>query len=53
MTKTLEIYRNNKGIVLNKKYHLGFDGNIKFHNGTNKDIFFMHVLGFHFFYLKN
>ena len=51
--KTLELYRNNKGIVIKNKYHFGNDGKNEFHYINNKDIFYIHLLKFHFFYLKN
>ena len=50
---TFEIYRNKKGIVLFKKYQFGFDEKTEYHKINNKDIFYIHFLNFHFFYLKN
>lgn len=48
-----KLYSNKQGIVFLKKYCFGYDGKFEFHKVINKDIFYIHFLLFHFYYLKN
>lgn len=48
----IALYSNRKGITILKKYCFGFDGKTEFYKVNNKDIFYIHLLNFHFYYLK-
>ena len=48
----ITLYRNKKGITILKKYCIGFDNKTEFHKIINKNIFYIHLLNFHFYYLK-
>lgn len=50
--KTIEIYRNKKGFILFGIYQIGFDGKFEYFKLNNKDVFYLHFLFFHFFFLK-
>ena len=48
----IALYSNNKGVVLFKKYCFGFDGKFEYRKVMSSDVFYIHFLMFHFYYLK-